>query len=72
MATFFTILGVISAVAVVVLVLIHSPKSEGMGAIGGAARTFGAQKGLESGLDRLTAVFATIFIISAIITVVLR
>ena len=41
-------------IALVACVLFHSPKGEGLGAIGGQARMFSAQKGIESGLNRVT------------------
>lgn len=55
----------ISSVALIILILLHSPKGEGLGGIGGQARIFSAQKGLESGLDKLTAIMGTIFLLSA-------
>jgi preprotein translocase subunit SecG len=41
-------------VVMVVLVLIHAPKGEGMGGIGGSAMLFSGKRGAEAGLDRLT------------------
>lgn len=55
----------ISASLLIIAVLLHSAKGEGLGSIGGTARIFGTQKGLESGLDKATVIFATIFMISA-------
>ena len=51
-----------SAVGVVVTVLMHAAKGEGLGGIGSAARIFGTPKGLEQGLDRLTWGFAIAFL----------
>lgn len=45
----------LSAVMVVVLVLLHSPKGDGLGSIGGMARVFASQKGAEATLDKVTA-----------------
>jgi len=67
MKTFLTIIEILSAIGIIVTVLLHSPKGEGMGAIGGQARLFGAQRGLESGMDRLTFACAAVFIVSALI-----
>ncbi len=41
-------------VVMVALVLIHAPKGEGMGGIGGSASLFSGKRGAEAGLDRLT------------------
>jgi len=38
----------------IVLVLLHSPKGEGMGGIGGSANLFSGKRGAEAGLDKLT------------------
>ena len=62
MRVFLLFLQIILAVGSVGLVLIHSAKGEGMGGIGGQARIFGSQKGLEEGLDKITAICATLFI----------
>lgn len=51
----------------VALVLLHAPKGEGMGAIGGAATVFTGKRGAEAGLDRLTWIVALLFM--AVLTV---
>ena len=38
----------------VVLILLHAPKGEGMGGIGSGATLFSGKRGAEAGLDRLT------------------
>jgi preprotein translocase subunit SecG len=38
----------------IVLVLLHAPKGEGMGGIGGSANLFSGKRGAEAGLDKLT------------------
>ena len=40
--------------AMIVLILIHQPKGEGMGGIGTGATLFTGKRGAEAGLDRLT------------------
>jgi preprotein translocase subunit SecG len=45
----------------IVLVLLHAPKGEGMGGIGGAANLFSGKRGAEAGLDRLTWSVAGVF-----------
>ena len=52
--------GIISAV-LIFLILIHSPKGEGLGGIGGTATLFQGKRGAEAGLDRLTWTFAIVF-----------
>jgi len=55
------VLQVISALMLVVLVLIHSPKGEGIGGIGSAAQIFSSQKGAEAALNKITAYTAGSF-----------
>lgn len=50
-----------SAVVMIILVLLHSPKGDGLGAIGGAAQVFSSQQGAESALTKITAWCAGIF-----------
>lgn len=47
----------------VALVLIHAPKGEGMGGIGGSAMLFSGKRGAEAGLDRLTWSVVGLFMI---------
>ena len=58
---------VLSGLAVIGTVLLHSAKGEGMGGIGGAARLFGTPKGLEEGLDKVTTASAIIFLLVSLI-----
>ena len=68
---FLLFLQFLSGVGLIGTVLLHSAKAEGMGSIGGQARLFGSQKGLEEGLDKLTAFLAiTFLVLSAIIGIV--
>lgn len=64
-------LQLISAVALVATVLLHTAKGEGLGGIGGQARIFGTQKGLEQGLDRITTGAAILFITFSVILAIL-
>ena len=68
-----TILGLqlISAVVLILAVLLHSAKGEGLGGIGGTAKLFGSQKGLEEGLDKITSGSAVLFIVFSIIIAVM-
>ncbi len=52
----------LSALLLVVLVLIHSPKGDGLGGIGGAAQVFTSQKGADSALIKTTGWAATVFL----------
>lgn len=52
---------VISAILLIVLVLIHSPKGDGIAGIGGSAHLFTSQKGAEKNLNRITTVVTVIF-----------
>lgn len=57
----------ISALCVVGLVMIHSPKGEGLGGIGGTATIFTGKRGAEAGLDRLTWGFVLVFMVLCLI-----
>jgi len=72
MRTFLTLIEIIAALGVIGTILIHAPKGEGMGSIGGQAKLFGAQKGLDSGLDRLTMGLAATFLVCALILAALK
>ncbi len=64
----FQILQIASAVILIVLVLLHSPKGDGIGAIGSAAQVFSSQKGAESTLNRITTwVVVAFFVLSFIL-----
>jgi len=54
---------VISAILLIVLILMHSPKGDGIAGIGNAAQMFASQKSAEKGLNKLTAIVAAIFLI---------
>ncbi len=53
------------SVALILSVLIHSAKGEGLGGIGGPAKIFKSSRGLESGLDRITTILAGLFFLLA-------
>jgi preprotein translocase subunit SecG len=50
-----------SAVGLVVLVLLHSPKGDGLGAIGGQAQLFTSTKSAETTLNRITWTLTVLF-----------
>ena len=65
MTTFFYALQIISGIFSVILVLLHSPKGDGMASIGAASQLFASQKSTEKGLNKVTYFFVGIFIISS-------
>ena len=65
MKTFLLTIEFISAILLVFGVLLHSAKGEGLGGIGGHAKMFHSQKGLEDGLNRFTTITAVIFLVTA-------
>ena len=48
----------ICSVGLILSILLHPAKADGMAGIGGPAKLFGSQKGAETGLNRLTAALA--------------
>jgi len=62
MIAFFQIIQTLSGFLLILLVLLHSPKGDGMASIGGAAQLFSSQKGVESGLNKITSAIAFIFV----------
>lgn len=63
MLTLVWIIQVVSALLLMVLILMHSPKGDGIAGIGNAAQMFTSQKSAEKGLNKLTAIVATVFIV---------
>lgn len=53
---------VFSAVGLIVLVLLHSPKGDGIGAIGGQAQLFSSTKSAENTLNRVTWALTVMFL----------
>ena len=50
-----------SAVGLTALVLLHSPKGDGLGALGGQAQLFTSTKSAETTLNRATWVLTVLF-----------
>ena len=61
MLTLVWTIQVISALLLIVLILMHSPKGDGIAGIGNAAQMFSSQKSAEKGLNKLTAIIAIVF-----------
>jgi preprotein translocase subunit SecG len=56
------VIEVILSICLIGLILLHAPKAEGMGGIGGGATLFSGKRGAEAGLDRITWLFALSFL----------
>jgi preprotein translocase subunit SecG len=56
-----TILWAIAGVGLIVLVLLHSPKGDGLGGLGGQAQLFTSTKSAELTLNRVTWTLTAIF-----------
>ena len=54
---------IISALLLIILILMHSPKGDGIAGIGNAAQVFSSQKSAEKGLNKLTGIVCAVFII---------
>ncbi len=68
--TILTIIFIIVCIAITILVLLQEGKSQGLGAISGAAETYwGKNKGrsMEGMLVKLTKICAVLFIVLAIV-----
>ena len=65
---FFLIMQQISAVLLLIAVLLHSAKADGIAGIGGQANVYGnAQKEMEKGLDQFTLVVAVSFMVFSLL-----
>lgn len=67
MVMFFYIVQIISALLLILLVLLHSPKGDGIASIGSASQLFSSQKSAENGLNKLTYTIGGIFILTTIL-----
>ena len=66
------IVQLLSAIALIIAVLLHTAKGEGLGGIGGSAKLFGTPKGMEAGLDRITWGSAILFLSVSILLAILK
>lgn len=64
MKTFIYSMQMISAIFSVILILLHSPKGDGIASIGAASQLFSSQKSTEKGLNKVTYFFVGIFVVS--------
>ncbi|MDR1327095.1 MAG: preprotein translocase subunit SecG [Heliobacteriaceae bacterium] len=63
MITFIWTTQIFAAILLIVLILLHSPKGDGIAGMGGASHIFASQKSAEKGLNKLTAIIAGIFVL---------
>lgn len=56
------IIWAVSCFLLIILVLLHSPKGDGLGGIGGQAQLFSSTKSAEATLNRATWVLSLMFI----------
>jgi preprotein translocase subunit SecG len=56
-----------SGLLLILLVLLHSPKSDGAGLMGGMASSFATQRGTESTLNAITKYTTAVFLIVSFI-----
>ena len=63
MVTFAWAIQILSALFLIILILLHSPKGDGIAGIGGASHIFTSQKSAEKGLNKITAIVAAVFIL---------
>lgn len=54
---------VLSALLLICLILLHSPKGDGIAGFGGASQMFASQKGAEKRLNKITAIVAAVFLV---------
>jgi preprotein translocase subunit SecG len=72
MKEFLLVIQILSAISLVLFVMLHTAKGEGMGGIGGAAKLFGTPKGMEEGLDKITAGSAILFMTVSLILGIIK
>ena len=59
--TVVEVLWLVSAVGLTALVLLHSPKGDGLGGLGGQAQLFTSTKSAETTLNRITWILTALF-----------
>ena len=63
MINFIWTVQIITAFLLVILILLHSPKGDGIAGMGGMSHVFASQKSAEKGLNKLTGIIAGIFVV---------
>jgi len=64
MLKFIWTIQIITSFLLIILILMHSPKGDGIAGIGGASQLFTSQKSAEKGLNKLTGIIALVFLIA--------
>ena len=64
MQLFIWIVQIVAAILLIALILMHSPKGDGIASFGGTSQLFSSQKSTEKGLNKVTYFFVGIFIFS--------
>jgi preprotein translocase subunit SecG len=59
--TIVQIIWAVSAAGLIILVLLHSPKGDGLGGLGGQAQLFTSTKSAETTLNRITWILTILF-----------
>lgn len=73
MKTFVLVLHTLFAIGLISTVLLQSGKSAGLGSIAGAGeQVFGKKKGMDEVLNRFSMAFATLFVISSLVVLVME
>ena len=67
MVNFIWCVQITSALLLIVLILLHSPKGDGIAGMGGMSHVFASQKSAEKGLNQLTGIIAGIFVVCTFI-----
>lgn len=62
----------LTAAFLIVAVLLHAAKGEGLGGIGGSAKLFGSPRGMEEGLDRITWGLAIAFMAISLLLAIIK
>ena len=68
MLTFLWIVEIIAAILLIIFVLLHSPKGDGLASMGSASQIFSSQKNAEKGLNKITMYIALTFLVCALLT----
>lgn len=67
MYTWLKVIWAAIAAVLVLLILLHSPKGDGLGSIGGQAQLFSSTKSAETTLNRLTWTLTVLFLVMTVV-----
>lgn len=63
MLSFVWSIQIISAFLLIILILVHDPKGDGIAGLGGASQIFSSQRSAENGLNKVTGIVAGVFFV---------